>query len=129
MVRVVLTFLRDGLGVLIPEEILSAVDVPAGIPRAASRVLDRSRLFGTTPSVSGGRIQGLWFQWAVAGSPSVILRDAYDVVLPPGSWLDHRYPDVSGGWGRRRLHHMKTVAEWLMGRGVSPLSPNQEFEA
>jgi hypothetical protein len=71
----------------------------------------------------------LWFQWALSGSPSLILRDAYDVVLPPESWLNHRYPEVSTGWSRRRLHHMKTVAAWLMGRGVSPLSPNQEFEA
>jgi len=127
--RVMLAFLRDSLDVRVPDEILSAVGVPEEMPSAASRFLDPSRLFGTTPPVAGGRAQGLWFQWALSGSPSVILRDACDVVLPPKSWLDHRYPDVATGWNRRRLHHMKTVAAWLMGRGVSPLSPNQEFEA
>ena len=125
--RVMLAFLRDGLRVWVPREVLSAVGVPEEMPRVASRFLHPSRLFGTTPPVTGGRAEGLLFQRALSGSPSVILRDAYDVVLPPKSWLNHRYPEVSTGWSRR-LHHVKSVGAWLMGRGVSPLSPNQEFE-
>jgi len=123
-----LAFLRDRLGVQVPDEVLSAVGVPGEIPEAASRILDRSRLFGAEDPVSGGRVQGLRLQWALVGSPYASLRDAYDVVFPPRSWLALRYPEISSGWSRRRLHHTKTVAAWLTGRGTSPLSPNQEFE-
>jgi len=127
--RMMLAFLRDGMAVSVPNEILAGVGVPETMPRAVSKVLNRSRVFGTAPPVVGGRFRGLRLHWAVVGSRWASLRDVYDVVLPPGSWLDHRYPEVSTGWGRRRVHHMKTVAAWLLGRGVSPLSPNQEFEA
>ena len=126
--RVMLAFVRDGLCVQVADPLLSAVGVPAELPHAPSRVLNRARLLGTEPAVTGTRFRGLRSQWVLGGSPSSILRDAFDVMLPPRSWLDQRYPQVSGAWSRRRLHHMKTVAVWLMGRGVSPLSPNQEFE-
>ena len=126
--RVILAFLRDGLGVQVPADLASAVGVPAELPTGAARILDRTRLFGTEPPVSGGRWEGLRLQWALVGSPSAIVRDAFDVMLPPRSWLDLRYPEVATGWSRRRFHHMKAVSAWLMGRGTSPLSPNQEFE-
>ncbi len=126
--RVMLAFLRDDLEVPVPDPILSGVGVPGRMPRASSRFLNRARLFGTEPAVTGGRVRGLRAQWALGGSPFSILRDAFEVVLPPRSWLDHRYPDVAAGWSRRRLRHFKAVGAWLIGQGVSPLSPNQEFE-
>ena len=123
-----LSFLRDALRVEVPEPLLEGVGVPPQMPRAASRVLDPGSLFDSGPPVTGGRLQGIRAQWAVAGSPWTVLRDLRDVVAPPSAWLDVRYPQVSAGWSRRRIHHLKTVAAWLTGRGVSPLSPNQEFE-
>lgn len=127
--RAMLAFLRDALGVSVPVDLLSCVEVPARTRPARSSLLAPGRLIGAHDAPPVGRIRGLMLQWSLTGSPMGLLRDVQDVVVPPAEWLARRYPEVSGRWGARRLSHMRSVGAWLLGRGVSPLSPNQEFEA
>lgn len=126
--RMMLAFLRDLLGVSVSEELLSSAEVPSSSARVHAVFMSPARLVKVTGPVRMGRIQGLLLQWSLTASPTSVVRDAYDVVVPPREWLDRRYADVSDRWGARRTRHLIAVAAWLLGRGVSPFSPNQEFE-
>ena len=126
--RVVLAFLRDRVGVSVPEELLSRAGVSSNRVVGHSGFMSPGRLVEVPGPERMGRIQGLVFQWSLTASPLSVVRDAYDVIMPPREWLDQRYADVPGRWGARRGRHFRAVTAWLLGRGVSPLSPNQEFE-
>ncbi|MDT8370301.1 MAG: nucleotidyltransferase family protein, partial [Longimicrobiales bacterium] len=70
------------------------------------------------------RTGGLRLRWAMGADP---LRDLVGVLFPGRRWLAARHPEASSTLVRR-LRHWREVVAWVAGRGVSPLSPNQEFE-
>jgi len=126
--RMMLGFLRDSLGVDVSGDLLEVAEVPASGGRTHSGFLSPAQLMDVPGPKRMGRVKGLLLQWPLTTSPASAIRDVYDVIIPPRGWLDERYADVSGHWGARRRRHLRAVAAWLLGRGVSPLSPNQEFE-
>jgi hypothetical protein len=126
--RMMLAFLRDMLGVLVPQELLSSARVSAEPAFGRSSPMSPRRLVAVPGPERMGRVQGLMLQWSLTASPVSAIREAWDVIVPPRRWLDGRYAEVSSRWGARRRRHLREVGAWLLGRGVSPLSPNQEFE-
>ena len=80
----------------------------------------------------GPRIRGLLYRWLLAGSPRRTAGEVRATVLPGAAWLRARYGDGREDGGtypiRLLLRYWWEVARWLAGRGVSPVSPNQEFE-
>lgn len=80
-----------------------------------------------------GRLRGLLYRWLLSGSPAAALEEIRATLVPGGSWLRARYAATSGAGGdepTRRLlfRYWGEVVRWLAGRGVSPVSPNQELE-
>jgi len=93
-----------------------------------ARALRPGRLLSPPGDRKEGRIVGLLTESLAFGSFRILLREMLDVVNPPAAWLEHRYGSSVAGGPWRRTAHWKAVGLWLIGRGVSPLSPNQEFE-
>jgi hypothetical protein len=94
---------------------------PSG--RRVPSALELDRLM-SGPSAAAGRGGGLLLRWAMGARAAQDLRD---VLLPEPRWLEARYPARLSNLGRR-VEHLRRVAQWLAGRGPSPVSPNQEFE-
>jgi hypothetical protein len=114
--------------------LVQSFDVPADafrrLPRACRptgrRVpweLSAPRIVAGPPAASG-RGGGLALRWKMGASA---LRDLRDVILPDARWLRARYPDRASTSGRR-LEHFRRITGWFMGRGPSPVSPNQVWE-
>lgn len=70
------------------------------------------------------RGNGLRLRWSMGVNPA---RDLADTLWPEGAWLRARYGSMGFDLTRRARHVARMVA-WLVGRGVSPLAPNQGFE-
>jgi Uncharacterised nucleotidyltransferase len=128
ILRTLLGFIRGELGVHLPGPLVDAISVPERVDGLRGRALDRRRLLDPPGARKEGRIAGLVTQSLAFGSPRTFFGELVDVVHPPEAWLKHRYGSLGAGRLRRRVAHWRAVAGWLAGRGVSPLSPNQEFE-
>jgi putative nucleotidyltransferase-like protein len=127
-VRALLAFLRSELALPLESELVEAVGVPRANTGLRARALHPARLLGPPGSRKEGRVSGLLTQSLAFGGGTMLLREIADVLHPPGDWLGDRYATTPGGPLRRRVTHWGAVGLWLLGRGVSPLSPNQEFE-
>jgi hypothetical protein len=123
--RLLLGFLRDSLGVRVPDPLAREAEIDARAPRRAARLLDANRLLGSKLPVAEGPVSGLLAHWSLAGPPWRIVQDAWQVLAPPAGWLESRYPETNRN--RRRAKYLGEVGRWLRGQGPSPLSPNQEF--
>ena len=74
-----------------------------------------------------GRLVGIAGRWALTG-PIQAAKDLRESVVPPPDWLASRY----GGSRPRgtlalRARHLGRLTGWGLGRGPSPLAPNQEL--
>lgn len=126
---VLLDVMRRAFGAPIPERVGAAGSAAA--TRLARRLLTPEALLERA-SGGGRRLRGLFFRWLLAGSVRRALGEVRTTVLPGSRWLRARY---GAGPGRGRayplgllLRYWTEVGRWLLGRGVSPVSPNQEFE-
>jgi Uncharacterised nucleotidyltransferase len=126
--RALSAFLRDSLDLPAAESMTGSPGPGDRSHRRSAKILDPERLFGMRGPVAEGRARGLLLQWSLSGPPWRALREAWNVLAPPGPWLESRYPEVGPGFGRRRARYLREVGAWIAGRGRSPLSPNQEFE-
>ncbi len=124
----VLWFLGSELQVRLDPTLVEAVAVPRRLRTWTARALRLERLLGVSGGRRQGRIGGLLTEGLLRASPREALRELLDVVDPPVEWLARR----AAARGRstadaRREYHWELV-RWAVGRGASPLSPNQEFE-
>jgi Uncharacterised nucleotidyltransferase len=128
VLRALLGFLRGDLGVQLPQHLVDVLSVPAKIGGLRGRVLGLDRLLAAPGNRKEGRLSGLLVQSLAFGSPRRFLAEVADVLFPPRGWLEYRYGAARGSRLSRWFTHLMAVVGWLAGRGVSPLSPNQEFE-
>ncbi len=95
----------------------------AGATPALVRLLAPSSLVGRVRPVEG-RLAGIVHRWRLLGTPGRVAADAADAAFPSGAWLRGRYGRGGVvGWGR----YVADVLRWVVYRGRSPASPNQEL--
>lgn len=123
-----LWFLRAHLAVPLDGELAEVLEVPERMGILRARALAPARLLKVPRGRREKRLPGLLSQAALQGSPGDFVRELARVLHPPGEWLAQRAGPGSGGAVRRRLGYWGELVRWAVGRGVSPLSPNQEFE-
>lgn len=128
LLRSLLWFVETELGVELARDVREAVGVPDGVGRARARVLRLEALLAVPEGRRQERIPGVLSQAALQGTPLDFLRELAHVAYPPSEWLDRRAGSGSGGRVRRRLGYWWELVRWAVGRGASPLSPNQELE-
>lgn len=126
--RALLAFLHSDLKVPLAPQLLDAVGVPQAVTGLKARALAPERLLAPPGNRKEGRVAGLVVESLAFGSFGTFLGEMRDVLHPSADWLEHRYGSLYGTGLRRRIAHWNAVGRWLLGRGVSPLSPNQEFE-
>lgn len=71
-----------------------------------------------------GRLAGVRLRWRLMGSPLRAAGDLAEIAFPGGPWLRARYG--AGGTLRLWLRYAADVLRWMVGRGRSPASPNQD---
>jgi hypothetical protein len=117
--------LADLYGVRFAEDVRSALGASAPPGRAERRYLGPERLLGSLADAPG-RLSGLLLRWRLGGGASAALRDVAHVAAPRAAWLRARYPDAEGPVLGLRVRFAAALARWLVGRGPSPLAPNQD---
>jgi hypothetical protein len=122
---VLLAFLRDEVGVALPDWVGSVLGPIHPLRGPASEILTLTRLAAPEP-LARGRVDGLRIQWAVERTPLEAIGEAAHTAWPSAAWLEHRYPDA-GNAALRRMRYATDLARWTAGLGRSPLSPNQEL--
>jgi hypothetical protein len=125
--RTAVALLREAFGVSPREEVDRALGGSGRLRGPAARVLAFPRLLDPDAARGRSRIEGLLARWATLGGPFSTARDLVQVAAPSPSWLRARYPHLKASALRARIRYLRDLLAWIVGRGVSPLSPNQEW--
>lgn len=124
----VLWFLKSELHVGLDPILEEAVAVPRRLGPWSARTLRLDRLLAGSERRRQGRVAGLLIEGLLRASPREALRELRDVVDPPEEWLARRAAARGRSGKHARREYYWELVRWAAGRGVSPLSPNQEFE-
>lgn len=127
-VGLLLDLAREELEAVVPSRVASALGGRGPWMRPARFLIRPGRLLGRRRPVPG-RASGLLLRWLLAGSPARAAGDAVRAAFPRPEWLRARYGagPREASLARLRARYWADLVRWLLYRGRSPASPNQEL--